>query len=541
MQYLALIFTLVLILSGCASLDTSEQVQNQTPAQAATAPESNSSIGKVSFRTPASVGPLPVPNNTSISGAWVSQGPSRIRAPSTAETANDGASEYVGALHTILAHPTNADIVWVAGVNSGIWKTQNATATAPNWVPLTDDQASLSIGAMDLDPTDTSSDTIVAGFGRYSSFAQEGGLLNGAIRTTDGGSTWTHLTDSLLDSESVSGVAARGATIVLSAHNQDSAFGQGGLFRSTDTGATWTKIDGGSAGLPTTSILDMVGDPNTSNRLYVTTINDGVYRSDDTGATWTRISTTEQNNIFALPGVNNAEMSVASNGRLYVAILERGQPVSIMFTDNPGDATPTWTAMDIPTVPGQDDAGVSITDASNESPIVITTSSAHGLKDFVYVSGVNGNTAANGVYSVTVTSDTTFSLKFTTGNGNYTGGGTALKVNGMNPRIKPGGQGNIHFSILADKDNPNILYVGGDAEPGGFVDTIEFTGNLWRGDTTVAPTGESPSPQWAHMMGSNSISAIPTGGTASRTAPTRIREKWCRMPTAMFCKLMTAA
>jgi hypothetical protein len=69
---------------------------------------------------------------------------------------------------------------------------------------------------------------------------------------------------------------------------------------------------------------------------------------------------------------------------------------------------------------------INVTGASNTSPIVITTASAHGLQSGMQVtlSGVLGNTAANGTFTITVTSLNTFSLNGTTGNGTWTSGGT---------------------------------------------------------------------------------------------------------------------
>lgn len=68
----------------------------------------------------------------------------------------------------------------------------------------------------------------------------------------------------------------------------------------------------------------------------------------------------------------------------------------------------------------------SVTGATNASPIVITTSAAHGLPTGAYVkiASVGGNTAANGSFFITSTGSTTFSLTGSTGNGAYTSGGT---------------------------------------------------------------------------------------------------------------------
>ena len=69
----------------------------------------------------------------------------------------------------------------------------------------------------------------------------------------------------------------------------------------------------------------------------------------------------------------------------------------------------------------------SITNATNATPIAITTSEAHGFYSgcLVTIAGVLGNTAANGAdWPVTVVDATTFTLDGSVGNGAYTDGGT---------------------------------------------------------------------------------------------------------------------
>jgi len=72
-----------------------------------------------------------------------------------------------------------------------------------------------------------------------------------------------------------------------------------------------------------------------------------------------------------------------------------------------------------------------VTDATNATPIVVTTSAAHGIKqgDMVTISGVGGNTAANGDFMASAVNATTITLQDlahsdTTGNGAYTSGGS---------------------------------------------------------------------------------------------------------------------
>lgn len=454
-----------------------------------------------------------------VGGSWTAQGPGPAYFGQIEGITN---REVAGAIHTVVAHPTDANIVWLGAANGGVWKTTNAQAASPTWTQLTDSESSLSVGAMELDPTDGTHQTIVAGKGRYSSLSLVGGPLDGMLRSTDGGTNWTAIGDPLLDGESCSGIAARGSTLLFASGEN---YGFGGLFRSTNTGTSWSKIDGtGGTGLPLNDVFDLVGDPNVSTRFYLTLDDTGVYRSDNSGATWVNISDASQIAVFAAGNNNNAELAVAPNGRVYVAIIISGQARAIEYTDNPTAGSPAWTSMDLPTTPTG--SGKSVTGATNASPIVITTSAAHGFSsgNFVQVQGVTGNTAANGVFSVTSLSTTTLELRGSAGNGVYISGGTVTRVNGLNPGSeKPGGQGGIHFSILVDSADSATVYIGGDRQDldtsPNFIGAQDFSGRLWRGDTTISPTGASPSPQWEHLTHSNAIATIPGGGTANGSSP----------------------
>ena len=385
-------------------------------------------------------------NVSATPSPWLAQGPGPIQDGQVENVAPN--NSVVGAVHDVLTHPTNPDIMYLGTVNGGIWMTTNATDTNPTWIPVTDDMPSLSIGALEMDPADT--DKLIAGIGRYSSMAQAGGPRVGILRSNDGGLTWTHISDPLLDNENISGVAMRGNLLLASSNFFG---GGGGLFRSTNDGVSWTKISG-TNGLPDAPIHDMVSDPTNPNRFYVTVQGDGVYRSNDAGLTWTNIS----NSDVSVGGIkdsfqnaidnNNAEMAVASNGRLYVAVLDQGQPIYIGYSNNQGA---NWTAMDLPTTQESD-------------------------------------------------SD----------------------IEGLSPTVKPGSQGAIHFSIVADPTDPNIVYVAGDRQDGpfpNFIGATNYTARIFRGDTTVTPTGATPSPQWEHVTNRNDVTAIPGGGTASNSSP----------------------
>lgn len=78
---------------------------------------------------------------------------------------------------------------------------------------------------------------------------------------------------------------------------------------------------------------------------------------------------------------------------------------------------------------------LTVSGATNASPIVITTSASHGLAagQYVTIASVGGNTAANGTWKVGAVTSTTFQIlnpdgSNTTGNASYTSGGTVAQL-----------------------------------------------------------------------------------------------------------------
>lgn len=356
-------------------------------------------------------------------GAWVSQGPAPIQAGQTEGIAN---APVAGAIHGLVPHPTDSNTVWIGAANGGIWKTTNATAASPTWTPMTDTFSSLSIGALALDPTDGTHNTLVAGLGRFSSLASLGGPRNGLLRTTNGGTNWTALTPALLTGKNISGLAARGATIVVSVNVADSfVCGNIGVFRSIDTGGTFTMISGGGgSGLPLGRAFDIAGDP-TNNAVLYTAIKDteacvpgllnGIYKSTDTGATWTRVSNATMNTMMLDVVFSGARIVVGLSGEVYAGIIDDDGQLAGLFRSGTGGSS--WTQLDTP--------------STNE-------------------------------------------------------GGSPI---GTHPTKKPGGQGALHFSLAADPTNSNIVYVGGDRQPlngdgsastPNSIGATNFTGRLFR-------------------------------------------------------------
>ena len=368
-----------------------------------------------------------------VGGVWTAQGPGPIL---NGQVEGITGGHVVGAVQAIVAHPTNADIVWLGAVNGGLWKTTNATSASPAWAPQGDRFASLSIGALQLDPTDGTHNTLVAGFGNFSSFGRVGGPRTGVLRTIDGGATWNALPSGLLSGKNISGLAARGATIVVSVNDADSLFCNNlGIFRSVDSGTSFTQVTGGATGLPMGRAFDLATDPSNPAILYVpirdavtcSGLPNGIYRSVDTGATWTKVSNAAMDALLLDTVTNNTRMAVGLSGQVYVGIVNNGRLAGLFRSGNTGAS---WTQLDTP--------------STNEGGSII----------------------------------------------------------GMQPTEKPGGQGGIHFSIVADPTDVNIVYLGGDRQPlagDGLASTpnslgaFNYTGRLFRVNAALPPGTQSTS------------------------------------------------
>ena len=127
-----------------------------------------------------------------------------------------------GAVQAILLDPAlGSQTMFIAGVNGGIWRTTDGGAS---WKALTDNQASLSIASLALDPTDATGKTLIAGIGITSNGGWNnfnvgnefgrGGARTGLLYSADGGNTWSALGAASLTGQSVIGVAAAGGTIL---------------------------------------------------------------------------------------------------------------------------------------------------------------------------------------------------------------------------------------------------------------------------------------------------------------------------------------
>jgi photosystem II stability/assembly factor-like uncharacterized protein len=165
---------------------------------------------------------------------------------------------------------------YFGGVAGGVWKTTNGGLT---WTPMTDKTGIMSVGAIAVAPSDPN--VIYVGTGE-SCIRGNISYGDGMYKSLDGGKTWTHI--GLEDSQHI-------AKIIVHPANPDvvyvaalgHAYGENemrGVFRSNDGGKTWQKIlykDTKSGA------IDLVFDPSNPHVLFA-----GLWEAHRTP--WTMVS-----------------------------------------------------------------------------------------------------------------------------------------------------------------------------------------------------------------------------------------------------------
>lgn len=117
--------------------------------------------------------------------------------------ARTGSSGYqnVGRVSAVACSKTNSSLYYCAGADGGVWKTTNG---GTSWTPLTDQAATTSMGSLAIDPTNEN--IIYAGTGE-ANFANHSRAGQGILKSTDAGATWTLLAQNTFAGRCISRIA----------------------------------------------------------------------------------------------------------------------------------------------------------------------------------------------------------------------------------------------------------------------------------------------------------------------------------------------
>lgn len=187
-----------------------------------------------------------------LESRWLERGPNNI-----------GGRTRV--IHIDLNDPERKSI-WAGGVSGGLWKTDDITASPPEWSKINDYLDNISIGALAQDPNEP--DIFYMGTGEL-----YGGITGFALyRSENGGKDWEVLPSTTNGSFRF--------TQDIFVHPQTSDVYAGtttGLYRSKNKGQSWEKVLGIGAGTSQETIHD-IAYHKASGTLYVSTTS-VIYKS----------------------------------------------------------------------------------------------------------------------------------------------------------------------------------------------------------------------------------------------------------------------
>ncbi len=254
---------------------------------------------------------------------------------------------YAGRITAVVADPKVANTIYVAGAGGGVWKT---TDGGSSWTPLTDGMPWQAMGALAIDPEN--SQTIYAGTGEpNNSGDSQYGI--GIYKSTNGGTSWTLIPPASESNpffrKTISKIIvdpSSSNTIYVSvcSFGVNGLYGGGGVWKTTDGGNTWTNTT--SATLNTgAQVSDMVMDPTNHLTLYAA---DGVLYGDAENGIY---KTTNGGSTWALAGTTPSGTAV---GRFSLGISNSTPPVIYTGIQNPStyglfgvykstDSGATWT------------------------------------------------------------------------------------------------------------------------------------------------------------------------------------------------------
>ncbi len=206
-------------------------------------------------------------------------------------------SEHIS---TMLVHPEDSDVVWVSaqgplwtpGGERGLYMTTDGGETwrkvlgGGDWTGVTD---------VVMDPRDP--DVLYAAtWQRHRTVAalMDGGPESGIHKSTDGGETWTELTNGLPKSNMGKiglAVSPQDPDIIYAAIELDRR--TGGVYKSENRGESWTKMsDEVSGGTGPHYYQELYASPHRFGRLYL--VSNVTMISDDHGATFERMNVEEK-------------------------------------------------------------------------------------------------------------------------------------------------------------------------------------------------------------------------------------------------------
>jgi len=245
-------------------------------------------------------------------------------------------------------HASDLQTMYLGAASGGVFKSTDAGAT---WIPIFDQQGSLSIGDLAIAPSDP--DILYAGTGEANG---GGGSLtydgDGVYKSIDGGITWTSVGLQLTRNTGRIAIDPVDPDRVFAATMGD-LFGDNperGVYRTTDGGTTWQQV---LSMTDSTGAIEVVINPQHPDTVYASLWervrrpdrrhyggpSSGIYRSYDGGSTWTKLTSGLPQGVDL--GRIGIDISQSNPNVLYATVTDYlGANIGIFKTVNHGNS---WT------------------------------------------------------------------------------------------------------------------------------------------------------------------------------------------------------
>lgn len=224
----------------------------------------------------------------------------------------------LGRADRIAFHPTDPNIIYVGTPSGGVWKTTNGGSA---WSCITNSLPSIGISGIVVDHSNPSTIYILTGDGDS---YMENGLVNlagylrlsaGVFVTYDGGTTWR-------ETGVLSSIEYVGFDLVQHPTDSDILFAatSDGIYKTTNGATTWAQVLTGK-------IYDIEFKPGNPSRMYASGVGSFFY-STDGGDTWTEVTDISP----PLYSISRVEISVAPSNTSKVILL--AGPKTSYYTGN---------------------------------------------------------------------------------------------------------------------------------------------------------------------------------------------------------------
>lgn len=205
---------------------------------------------------------------------------------------NDGL--FGGDVRVLVVDPTNANTIYAATYNNGIYKSTNGGV---RWIEVNKGPTGTQINALVVDPKNTS--TIYAG------------TSGSVFKSTDGGANWSDINNGLKTYVTVDVLAIDPLNT-----NNIFAITYEGVYKTTNGGSSWNSISKGISGA---RFYYIASYPVSGTTLFIAT-SIGIYKSTDGGDNWNKINkglTSAGINYLAIDPVNSSVIYAGISGNVF--------------------------------------------------------------------------------------------------------------------------------------------------------------------------------------------------------------------------------